>query len=81
MRPETSNPLTFEEHRQLGQELQAANKRMHQLCDLVVGVYGPNNRAAFAFLKMVEAMDRLCADMESQATHDTPGSGARNLYT
>ena len=54
---------------------------MRQLCELVVSVYGPNNRAAFTFQKMVEAMDRLCADLETQATRDAPGLPGKNLYT
>ena len=80
MRPETPNPLTLEEHRQLGNELRAATLRMHQLCDVVVNVYGPNNRAAFAFQKMTEAMDRLCAELETQATKDGVGFKRDNFY-
>ncbi len=80
MRPEAPNPLTLEEHRQLGKELRAANARLHQLCDLLVSVYGPNNRAAFSFQKATEAMDRLCADMETQATKDGAGFAGETFY-
>jgi hypothetical protein len=80
MRPETPNPLTLEEHRQLGTELRATNERLQQLCGLVVSVYGPNNRAAFAFQKTVEAMERLCKDLESQAAHDSAGFSSENFY-
>jgi hypothetical protein len=80
MHLDTPNPLTLEEHRQLGTELRATNERLRQLCDLVVSVYGPNNSAAFAFQKVAEAMERLCKDMESQAAHDLPGYSANNFY-
>lgn len=80
MRPETSNPLTLNEHRQLGQELRATNRRLRQLCDMMVGVYGPNNRAAFTFMKLAEAMERVCKDMEAQASHDLPGYSSENFY-
>ena len=80
MRPETPDPLTSEEHRQLGQELRAANARMRQLCDLVVGVYGPNNGAAFSFQKAAEAMERLCHDMETQASRDLADYSSQTFY-
>ena len=80
MRRETANPLTSQEHRQLGNEIRATNARLHQLRDFVVGVYGPNNRAAFSFLKMVEAMDRLCTDLEGQANKDCPEVPNENFY-
>ena len=80
MRRETINPLTLEEHRRLGQELRAANTRMHQLCDLVVNVYGPHNRAAFSFQKLADAMERACQDMETQASHDVAGYSSDSFY-
>ena len=80
MRPDTSNPLTLDEHRQLGQELRATNARLHQLCDLVVSVYGPNNRAAFSFQKLAEAMERVCKDLEAQAGKDVPGYTTDTFY-
>jgi len=79
MRPETTNPLTMDEHRQLGTELRATNARLQQLCNLVVSVYGPNNRAAFSFQKAAEAMERLCKDLESQAARDL-GYSSENFY-
>ena len=80
MRPETPNPLTLEEHRRLGSELRAANLRLHQLCDIIVSVYGPQNRAAFSFQRVTEAIDRLCADLETQATWDGAGFKKDNFY-
>jgi hypothetical protein len=80
MRSGSPPPLTLEEHRELGSELQIARARLHQLCDLVVAVYGPNNQAAFTFLKVVEHMDRLGKDMMAQAVQDLPGFPTDKLY-
>ena len=80
MRPGNPIPLTLEEHRELGSEVRIARERMRQLCDLVVGVYGPNNQAAFTFLKVVEALDRLGKDMQAQASQDLPGYPTDRLY-
>jgi hypothetical protein len=80
MRPETSHPLTLDEHRQLGSELRAANARVRQLCDLVAGVYGPNNRAAFTFQKLAETMERLCQELETQAGRDLAGNSSDTFY-
>lgn len=80
MRPETSNPLTLEEHRQLGREMRAANQRLHTLCDLVVSVYGPNNRAAFTFQKLAETIELVCKEMEAQADKDVPGHPGESFY-
>jgi hypothetical protein len=73
-------PLSLEEHRELGSELRTTRARLHQLCDLVSAVYGPNNQAAFTFLKAVEALDRLSLDMQAQAIQDLPGHGIQTLY-
>jgi len=80
MRPGTIIPLTLEEHRELGAEIRTARAHMHQLCDLVVAVYGPNNQAAFSFLKVVEGLDRLSQDLQAQASRDLPGYPTENLY-
>jgi hypothetical protein len=80
MRPETSIPLTLEEHRQLSLEIRAARVRMRELCDVVVGVYGPNNRAAFSFLRLTDAMDRLCQNLQTQVSQDYPGPDVDDLY-
>ena len=81
MRPESLNPLTLEEHRELGAELRGMRSRLHELSALVMEVYGPQNRAAFDFVKIAESMDRLCQDIEAQAGHDWPGHPTRGLYT
>jgi hypothetical protein len=80
MRSGPTIPLTLEEHRDLGAEVRNARLRMRQLCDLVVGVYGPNNQAAFTFLKAVEDLDRLNQDMRAQAAQDLPGYPVEQLY-
>jgi hypothetical protein len=80
MRPETPLPLTLAEHRELARELRSHNARMRELCQLVVSVYGPNNQAAFSFRKAAEAADRLCNDMQAQATQDYPGYPIGRLY-
>jgi hypothetical protein len=80
MHPETPLPLTLEEHRELARELRAANARMRELCQLVVNVYGPNNQAAFSFLKASEAVERLCNDLQAQAAQDYPGYPIGSLY-
>ena len=80
MRPENPVPLTLEEHRELGREVRTANARLRQLCALVVDVYGPNNRAAFSFLKTVETVQRLCHDLQTQAAEDAPGLLTDDIY-
>lgn len=81
MRPGTPIPLTLEEHRELAAELRTARAHLHQLCELVVAVYGPNNQAAFTFLKTVEDLDRLTQDLRAQASRDLPGYPIDNLYS
>ena len=80
MRPETSSPLTLEEHRELGHEMQATRARLSELCKVVASVYGPNNRAAFSFLRLTDAMDRLCQNLQAQVSQDYPGPDVDNLY-
>lgn len=80
MRPETSTPLTLEEHRELSREIRAARARLRELCNVVVSVYGPNNRAAFSFLKITEGMERLCQDLQAQVSQDYRGQDVDNLY-
>ncbi|MGA2774242.1 MAG: hypothetical protein ABSG26_25930 [Bryobacteraceae bacterium] len=80
MRPEVSSPLTLKEHRELSRELRAARARLRELSNVVVAVYGPNNRAAFSFLKIADAMDRLCQDLQVQVSQDYPGRNVDGLY-
>jgi hypothetical protein len=80
MRPETSTPLTLEEHRELSREIRAAYARLRELCNVVVSVYGPNNRAAFSFLKIADDMERLSQDLQTQVTRDYPGYDVGGFY-
>jgi hypothetical protein len=77
---ETSTPLTLEEHRELSREIRAARARLRELCNVVVGVYGANNRAAFSFLKITEGMERLCQDLQAQVSQDYRGQDVDDLY-
>jgi hypothetical protein len=60
--------------------MRAVNARLQELCRMVVSVYGPNNQAAFTFLKVADSMHRLCQDLKSQAARDLPGHPADGLY-
>jgi hypothetical protein len=80
MPPESALPLTLPEHRELGLEIKRTVARLHELERLVGSVYGPNNQASFSFAKAVEAIDRLQADLESQAAQDLPGFLVGGLY-
>ena len=79
-RAENPISLTIDEHRELGREMQATAKRLRALCGLVVGVYGPNNPAAFSFLKTMEAVEHLEQELATQAMHDLPGYPSNDLY-
>jgi hypothetical protein len=72
--------LTIGEHQELGREMKATTKRLRALCDLVVSVYGPANRAAFSFLKAMEAIEHLEQDLATQAMRDLPGYPSNDLY-
>ena len=80
MRQERLNPLTFEEHREFGQELQNTKARLIQLASVVGGVYGPASRSTFAFSKLVEALERVSSEMQAQAELDCPGLNAGEFY-
>ena len=73
-------PLTIDEHRELARELEATTARLRSLCDLIVHVYGPNNLAAFSFLKAMEALERVKFELQSQATQDLPGHSGDIFY-
>jgi len=75
-----NQPLTLDEHREMAREMKRSMARLRTMCDLVVSVYGPQNRAAFSFLKAMEALERLNQDLETQATVDLPGHTVNGLY-
>ena len=72
--------LTIDEHRELGREMKATVNRLRALCDLVVEVYGPANRASFSFIQVVAAIERLEQDLATQVTLDLPGSASKDFY-
>ena len=80
MRPESSSPLTLEEHRELSREIRTARARLRELCNVVVSVYGPNNQAAFSFQKVTDALERLCHDLQIQVSQDHRGHSVDDYY-
>jgi hypothetical protein len=80
MRPDSTTPLTLEEHRELSREIRAARARLRELCNVVADVYGPNNRAAFSFLKITDAMERLSQDLQAQVAQEYPGYNVDDFY-
>ena len=64
----------------MARELRSAHSRLRALCGVVVNAYGPNNQAAFTFLKVTDSLERLCDDLRAQAAHDYPGMSVENLY-
>jgi hypothetical protein len=80
MRQDTLNPLSFEEHREFGLEIQKTRARLQHLSGMVGGIYGPQSRSTFAFRKLMEAMERIAAEMQAQAEHDCPGLHAGDFY-
>jgi hypothetical protein len=73
-------PLNLEEHRELGEEIRQTTVRFRELQTLVTTVYGRNSLAAFSFEKVVDSLERLQEDMESQALHDLKGAHPDGLY-
>ena len=74
------NPLTYEEHEEFGRELQKTKARLIQLASVVGGIYGPHSRSTFSFQKLIDAIERVCLDMEAQAEVDCPGLKAGRFY-
>ena len=81
MRPERPQPLTRDEHMELGRELRQARIKLNELAALVVEVYGPQNQSAFTFQKIIEALDSLSEDMQAQASDDLRGQPVDGIYT
>jgi hypothetical protein len=55
-------------------------RRLRVLCELVVNVYGPGNRASFSFQKALEAIELLEQDLATQAMQDLPGYPSNDIY-
>jgi hypothetical protein len=60
--------------------MRAMNARMQALCTMMVSIYGPHAQAAFTFQKAAEDMNRLCQDLQAQASKDLPGHVVEGLY-
>jgi hypothetical protein len=80
MNPESSMPLTLEEHRELGHELRAMNSRLRELGALIVRVYGGQNPAASDFTGLTQALERLRGELQAQAAQDLPGYPMNGVY-
>jgi len=81
MRPEQLQPLTREEHIELGRELKKTRVRLDELAVLVAEVYGAQNHAVLAFEKIVEALEELSKRMQAQAAEDLRPNRAEPFYT
>jgi hypothetical protein len=80
MPPQALNPLSFDEHRELGRDILRTRAHMRQLAALMMTVYGPQSRTTFTYQKVNEAIDRLCGEMQAQAELDCPGLDASSFY-
>ncbi|HEY2018605.1 MAG TPA: hypothetical protein VGH38_34105 [Bryobacteraceae bacterium] len=80
MRRESSQPLTVDEHREMGREIRRTHARLRELCKVVVGIYGQDHRAALTFTQAVQALDRLSETLQAQAARDCPGVPTENFY-
>ena len=79
--PTDLNPLSFEEHRDMAQEMLTTRSKLLELSNVAVSIYGPQSRPGFSFQVMIDALDRVCAEMRAQAELDCPGLGAGAFYT
>jgi hypothetical protein len=78
--PGQSDPLTFEEHRQMSAELRGMAARLRELYVLAEDVYGAGSPAAARFGEAVEALARARGGMQTQAEADLPDYQAQGLY-
>lgn len=78
--PTVPNPLTYDEHQELGREILNTKARLVQLGSMAATVYGVQSRTAFHFQKLTEAMDKLCDELQAQAEQDCPGLDAPAFY-
>jgi hypothetical protein len=78
--PVQSDPLSFEEHRQMSAELRGMAARLRELYVLAEDVYGAASPAAARFGEALEALARARSGMQTQAEADLPEYRARGLY-
>ena len=81
MRQERPQPLTRDEHLELGRELKQTRIKLSQLAALVTEVYGPNSQAGFTFQKILDELDRLSDHLQAQAAEDLRGERVDEFYT
>ncbi len=81
MRPEVPQPLTRDEHLELGRELRNARIKLNELAALVSEVYGPQNQPVLTLQKIVQALDTLTAQMQAQAAEDLRGQRVEGFYS
>ena len=81
MRPDRPQPLTRDEHAELGRELKQTRVKLSELAALVTEVYGTQNHAAFTFRKILDALDTLSEGMQAQADEDLRGEPVERFYT
>jgi hypothetical protein len=74
------SPLSYEEHRELAQELFYTHRRLRELRRMMVSVYGRESRTAFAFERTDESLDRLRFDLQVQLSSDCPGVSTTGVY-
>jgi hypothetical protein len=74
------SPLSIEEHRDLAQELRLTDARLHELSELIAGVYGTDSRVAFMFRRAADSVSRLREEMQTQAVLDLEGEAGQPTY-
>jgi len=80
MGSEPLSRLTYEEHRELSQELRKTHLRLVELCNLAADIYGTDNPSSFAFRGAAEAVGVLRDKLRAQAAEDWPSRMAGDLY-
>ena len=81
MRPDTPQPLTRDEHLELGRELKKTRVRLLELASLVTNVYGEQSQTASTFQKLIQTLDTLTVDLQAQASEDLHGQRVAGFYT
>jgi hypothetical protein len=75
-----SDPLSFEEHRQMSAELRLMAARLRELYVLAQDVYGAESPAVARFAEALESLARVRSEMQAQSAADLPEYQAGGLY-
>jgi hypothetical protein len=78
--PGQTDPLSYEEHRQLSDELRGISSRLRALYALAEDVYGADSAAAARFGDALGSLARVRGEMQTQAAADLPEYQTRDLY-